>query len=324
MSNITYKLLPLSVSGTPAFTEATREELRVLLALVECGGRIDSVEELAALSHTTKARCSSALTLWEEEGVIRASSDLPTVTEEFEERISEGGIDEEPSEQVARTVRDEGLRGMLDEVASIMQKAALSTTDIKNISGIYSQYALSAEFIVTLAAYLAGKGKLTSVRLKNEAIRLADRGCDTLEELEKYIEDRESERGIDHEFRRVLGIYNRNLSQSEREYFKKWSDELGYSVSVVAEAYDVAVINTGKGSLPYMDKLLTAWHEAGCRTVAECKSKAAADRAEGRIKTTEKKRERSRTEPEKPRYGSFDINEAFQNALLRSYGDDEK
>jgi A/G-specific adenine glycosylase len=42
-----YKVNPLRVTGTDAFAEASAQELRVLLALVECGGKFESVEALA-------------------------------------------------------------------------------------------------------------------------------------------------------------------------------------------------------------------------------------------------------------------------------------
>lgn len=323
MSKIVYSIKLSGVSKKDVFVEASREELRVLLALIEKGGEVDSEEELAKIANATKARCISALTLWEAEGVIAKIDTRPTLSEEFEEKIREGEVDEELSVEVAKSIRDEGLAAMLDECAALMKKTTLSTNDIKNITALYTQYALSAEFIVTLSAYLAGKGKLTSVRLKNEAIKLASKECDTLEELEKYIEARESETGAYWEFRRALGIYNRNLSKSEKEYFRKWSEDFGYSISIVSEAYDIAVLNTGKGSLPYMDSLLTVWHEAGCTTVAECKAKSESDRSEKKSERTAKKA-KSKNEPETPRYGNFDINEAFKNALQRSYGEDEK
>ena len=129
----------------------------------------------------------------------------------------------------------------------------------------------------------------------------------------------EESSGAEWEFRRVLGIYGRNLSVSEKKYFKKWAEELGYSVAVVSEAYDIAVLNTksGRGDLRYMDSVLTAWHEAGCRTVSECRAKAEADRLTRESDKKEKKYTKSQAET--PRYGNFDIQKAFDDAVSRSF-----
>lgn len=316
-----YKISPLRVTGTDAFAEASREELRVLLALIECCGKFECVEDLAELAAVSKPRCSSALTLWEDSGVITERVDgAPMITEEFEERLTKDEIDERPSTEVADSIRDGNLKSAIDECATLMSLATMPTADVKNITALYTQYSLSPEYIVTLAAYLAEVGKLTVRNLCNQAIRLQGTGCDTVEALESYIQNKTAESDSDWEFRRIFGIYNRNLSQSERSYFKKWSEEYGFSVAIVSEAYDKAVLNTqnGRRYMQYMDTVLTAWHNAGCKTVAECLAQSEAEKP----KQEAPEKRQSRREAEKPRYGDFDVNEAFRLALERSYGKD--
>jgi DnaD/phage-associated family protein len=317
-----YKVNPLRVTGTDAFAEASAQELRVLLALVECGGKFESVEALAESAAVSKTRCSSALTLWEDGGVITERIDgAPIITEEFSERLTKDEIDERPSLEVADSIRDGNLKSAIDECATLMNLATMPTADVKNITALYTQYGLSPEYIVTLAAYLAEQGKLTARNLCNQAIRLDGTGCDTVEALESYIQNKATESDTDWEFRRIFGIYNRNLSQSERSYFKKWSEEYGFSTAIVSEAYDKAVMNTqnGRRYMQYMDTVLTAWYNAGCKTVAECLAQSEAEKP--KQETAEKRP--SRREAEKPRYGEFNVEDAFAKALMRSYGSEE-
>lgn len=316
-----YKVLPLRLSALPEFSEASCEELRVLLALVECEGRFESSESLAALAKVSKSRCTSAIAFWAEAGVITERIDgAPIITEEFAERLTKDEIDEAPSSEVADSIRDGNLKSAIDECTVLMELGTMPTADVKNITALYTQYALSPEYIVTLAAYLAGQGKLTARKLCNHAIRLQGSGCDSVEALESYIQNKESETDTDWEFRRIFGIYNRNLSQSERSYFKKWSEDYGFSVAIVSEAYDRAVMNTqnGRRYMQYMDTVLTSWYKAGCKTLSECIAQSEADKPKPQ---QEQKRTLSR-EPEKPRYGDFDVHEAFKLALERSYGAD--
>ena len=73
-----------------------------------------------------------------------------------------------------------------------------------------------------------------------------------------------------------------------------------------------------------MDTLLSAWHKAGCKTIEECRGANASHKAQGDSEANEKtQRKRTKTEPEKPRYGDFNVKEAFKHALSRSFGDDE-
>lgn len=321
MSKINFRTDSLSAIGNSALTEASREELRALVALIELGGVAEDEAVLAEAASISVARCKAALAFWEEAGVITPCGQ-PIIKDEFADRLVVGEIDEKPAVEVAASIRDESLACMIEECAALMGQACLSNSDVKNITALYTQYSLSAEYIVTLAAHLAGKGDLTARKLCNEAIRISGKGCDSVEALDAYIKDMEESCGAEWEFRRVLGIYGRNLSASEKRLFKKWSEEFGYSVGVVSEAYDIAVLNTktGRGDLRYMDSVLTAWYNAGCRTVNECRAKAEADKL---IRQSEKKdsKKYEKTKAQTPRYGNFDIQKAFDDAVNRSFGD---
>jgi DNA replication protein DnaD len=69
-----------------------------------------------------------------------------------------------------------------------------------------------------------------------------------------------------------------------------------------------------------MDKILTDWSEAGCKSTDECRRRfeeSKAERAKNFVGSKKATREAKRRTP---RYGDFDPNEAFKRALERSYG----
>ena len=312
-----YSVHTVSLTENPAFSEASREELRVLLTLISLEGAPADASDIARMSGVSGARCRAAIAFWEEAGVI-ASAPHSGIVEEFEERLLAGEIDEEPSVTVAATIRNEGLALLIEECAVIMGTPTLSQGEVKNLTALYSQYNLSPEYIVTLAAHLQGKGELTVRQLCNRAIALDKRGVCTPEQLEEYINNAET--GYEYEYRRIFGIYT-TPSKSQREYFKKWAEEFGYSAAIVTEAYDIAMLNTQKADMRYIDAVLSGWHEAGCRTVGECLAHTEAGKLE-RQKTQTKKTQKSK--PEAPRYGNFDVNEAFLNAVERSFGEKDE
>ncbi len=321
-----YKIHKLKVTDKDAFLEASLEELRVLLALIELDGKIDKPETLASLAKISKARASSALVFWQEAGVIHGPESVSTITEEFEERIRTGEILESDLVSVAKSIRSSELAGMISECAALMKRAALNSTEIKSITALYEQYSLSEEYIVTLAAYLAEGGRLTVTKLVNKAISLSEREIDTPKALEEYIVERESESEAEREFRKLFGIYGRAPSKTEKECFKRWSKDYGYFTDIVGEAYDIAVTSATRGHLKYADKLLTRWYEAGCRTLSECKERYLADEADKKEKKaaqTNQKTPSYQKKPEQKRYGTFDPKEAFMKALERSYGKKE-
>lgn len=325
MPRINYRVSRIRVIGSTAFSEASKEELRTLLALIELGGEAADVSELAEAALISTPRCKAALAFWEESGVIIPDDGNPTIVDEFEERLLEGEIDEVPAKQVASSIRDEGLKLMLDECAAFMKEACLQSGDVKILTALYTQYSLCPDFVLTLAAHMSRKGNLTARGLSNEAIRLQKKGIDNAVALDIYLAENEQTTGAEWEIRRLMGIYNRNLSTTEHELFKKWTEEFEYSIGIISEAYDIAVLNTqsGRGDLRYMDSILTSWHDAGCKTVSDCREKIEKEKLKRTSEKSAQKRQKS--VPEKPRYGNFDINEAFNNAVARSFGgsDDE-
>ena len=303
----------------PAFLEASREELRVLLALL--ANDTLGADEIALICGISRARASSAIMFWRELESSDANSE-PTITEEFEERLRQGELEEEASKKVAKDIRDFELKGIIEECARLMNKAVLSTSEIKKIAALRTQYALSDEYILVLAAHLADKNKLTTPRLVDEALKLAGKEIDTVEALENHIKICESENGILRELKNVLSIGGRNLSPREKELLTKWSKDYGYFTEIVTFAYNICVDNTTRVSLSYIDRVLTTWYEAGCRTISECRKKS--EEIKFDFSKKREKKDSAKKTAEKPRFGDFDVKDAFKKALERSCGNNDK
>ena len=92
----------LKLLENEAFLEASRDELRVLVALF--AKKELSADELSVICGISRARASSAMNFWQELGVLSDES-APTITEEFEDRLRRGEILEEPSKKVAADIR---------------------------------------------------------------------------------------------------------------------------------------------------------------------------------------------------------------------------
>ncbi len=316
-----YKIIPISVSSKEAFKEASREELRALIVLIECEGRPKSIEEFAERAGISKARASASLVLWEEAGVIAPVSDVPTITEEFERRLEAGEIEEITAKDAARSIRSAGLADMISECARMLGRATLNTTEIKKLTALSEQYSLSPEYILTLASHMAKKGTLNLSRLVDKAIKFSNDGIYDVSPLEAHLADIENESEIEKNYRILFGIYHRALSKTEKESFRKWSRDYGYFTDIVGEAYDIVVSRYKTNYVQRTDELLTHWYESGCKTLSQCRAKHDADMAEKKAKA-EKERQAKKpyAKPQKERYGDFDVEDAFLKALNRSYG----
>ncbi len=66
----------------------------------------------------------------------------------------------------------------------------------------------------------------------------------------------------------VMGISNRHLASGEEQFFAKWTDELHMSREMILLAHEYCLMQTGKLSFPYMDKILERWAKDGITTTA--------------------------------------------------------
>ena len=311
----------LSITESPVFEEASREELRVLLALIERGFKVADEDELAAVAKVTRARASSTLTLLLGEGIIEECDlDVPKITYEFDPATS--NEKEETSKTVAANIRDNSLSSMIDACTKLLGKTTLPTTEIKKLASLNTSLELSEEYVVALASYLFERDALTVTRLVSTASRLVDDGITTATTLTEYLEGKRREDSYTASMRSIFGIWGRNLSPTELKYFKKWQSEFSFTSDIVEYAYGIATESIAKLDYKYINAILTRWHEAGCKTIDEILEYEKHSKAEKENKKSLGHRPRPKAQTEAPKYGNFDPREALAAALSRSYGDD--
>ena len=315
------------LEGREEFSEASREELRTLIAVISEAGVPTTYEKLSELAGVSLARAKSAVALWEELGVIKRVDELAFVTDEFtvkEETLT--------AKAASKTIRDENLKELFDECAVLlMRPEGLSGDEVKLLSALVSEGGLSAEYIAGLIAYMAEKQrekqkKLTVKEVVRKAESLLEKGIDTLEGLEIYIISKDSEAKGEWEYRRVIGLFGREPSDAERDAFRRWSSEYCYSTAIIKAAYNIACMNINVNSNPvaYMDKIIGSWYNAGCRTVEECLAEHERGKAENQVKEMQRRPAGKKTlEAEKPKFSDFDSEDALKRALERSYGTED-
>ena len=319
MTEGTFKVNLAGITGLDCFREASKDELKILVALIAAKGEEISVDALSEKLGISRARVMACITLFEESGVIAKCDDglLAEVEYEFEPTKDK----KDSSLEVARSIRENDLYELNAEMENIFEKT-LEAREIERITSLYTKKGLSPEYILTLAAYLKDHRQVLTVEsIVREANKLIANGTDTLEELEMYVKEKNEEIAGEMEMRRLFGIYGRTLTKTEREHFKRWMHEYGYSVNIIGEAYDVTVAAINKISLPYINSILTEWHAAGCSTIEECRAKINT-RKHDNAKNVNNSSQKPKKTPtaEIPKYSNFNSEDALLRALERSYG----
>lgn len=326
MTEATFKVNLKGIKNRDCFREASKDELKILVAIIASEGEELSVDALSDELGISRARIKACITLFEESGVITRCEDglLAEVEYEFEPTKKDKQNARDGSLEVARSIRENDLYELNTEMENIFEKT-LEAREIERITSLYTKKGLSPEYILTLTAFLKDNRQVLTVEcIVREANKLVANGTDTLEELEIYIKAKNEEIAGEMEMRRLFGIYGRTLTKTEREHFKRWMHEYGYSVNIIGEAYDVTVAAINKMSLSYINSILTEWHAQGCKTLEECRAKINTRKYDNAKNANNNVQKTKKTiTAETPKYADFNSEDALLRALERSYGDSE-
>ncbi len=325
MAAYTYKASIDALTSSSVFKEASADELRVLLTVISLGEDYPDAERISHISGVSLSRTKAAITLFEAEGILQKCDTSPTarVIYEFESKENEDDGFIPGAKATAAEIRDRELSEMFRELEKLLEKS-LSYTENGRIALLVTELSLTPHYILTLAAHLCAVRKTVTVAsLCREARSLQDKGIVTLEELEAYTERNAREIGSIIELRRMFGIYGRALTPNENETLLSWLYQLEYSFPVIGEAYDICVAATGKYSYKYIDKVLKKWHEAGVKTLNDCRTYTDTHKEDFIVGDKRSIKKSKPAEADVPKYAEFNSEDALLKALARSYGDGE-
>ena len=159
------------------------------------------------------------------------------------------------------------LRDMLAVSEELLQKP-LNPSEMETLYWFYDGLGLSPEAILMLIEYCVSKGKPRLSYAEKVALSWCERGLVTPEDISRYLRD--SERA-DEDIKYIadkMGIGGRPLASGEEQYFSKWLGEFNMSREMILLAHEYCLMQTGKLSFPYIDKILERWHNDGIFTTA--------------------------------------------------------
>lgn len=171
---------------------------------------------------------------------------------------------------------DTDFKTLYGEVQRLLGRT-LNTEELKILLGFNRYLGLPNEVISVLVCWCKERnrqrGNLRNPSLRSiekEAYYWAEQGIDSLEEAAAFIRARNLKNSRTEKLKAMLQIRGRNLTPGEQRYADSWLD-MGFEETVLAEAYERTCLNTGSLNWPYMNRILTRWHEAGLHTMEAIK-----------------------------------------------------
>lgn len=157
--------------------------------------------------------------------------------------------------------------------AEVLLNRPLSLSDLNILYDLYSDLGLPPEVILMIIEHCVSLDKRSMRYVRSVAESWAEAGIRTMEQVSAHLATLETSDRLKRRFKKLLKFYNRDFSDTELAYLKRWSEDLALSDEFIKDAYEKTVMQTGKVSFKYMDAILTDWHENG-RSAAQTAAKA--------------------------------------------------
>lgn len=298
-------VLNLPVAALDRLATADEAELKVLIALGDVGIRAAlDVESLAERLSLTPEAVEGALQFWRGAGVLKksalksASADpksaendapvsqpakepaptysepVPAKTEAPKASVtivrSDDGMPHYTAEEIQRIFSENGeLSGMIDECQNIFGKI-FNPTEVNKLMALSEYFRLDCEYILLLCYYCKKIGKASVPYLDKLARSLYNEGIDNVDALGDRLGELEAAADLGSYYRTLSGAGKRSFTERENKFLAQWA-KWNISPEMLKLAYEVAVDSTGAPSMPYTNKVLSNWKEAGYTTVEQVK-----------------------------------------------------
>ena len=239
---------------------AANGDAALLYLYARSGADVSRAEEAL---HMTESRCSCAvatlrqLGLWAQDQKSHAfAGERPQYSE---------------SDVLDAMHADDSFRMLYGEVQRLLGRT-LNTEELKILLGFVRYLGLPAEVVCVLVCYCKDRARQRgslrnpSLRtLEKEAYAWAEQGIDTIEEASAYIQNQNLRFTRMANLMRLLQIRGRSLTPAEERYAQSWLD-MDFDNEAISMAYERTCLNTGGLKWPYMNGILTRWHQAGLHT----------------------------------------------------------
>jgi len=259
-----YGMTSIPTQALAYINEAPGDYLRILLLLFSENSFLAS-EEIANKLSIPILNVDDSIRYWAEKGILILPKD----------NVDEKLIFKKPSassitsEELTEAFDSDPQTRLLFENAELLYGRPLKPLERRNLLYILQNTLLPVDVILMIIDFCVRMDKLSPRYLLSVCEDWADRNINSHELAEEQIqfltEKTERERLIVSCF----GIHNRRLTKKESDYIEKWFCEYDYSISMIQKAYEKTVDAIGKLSFPYLNKILTSWHNDGIKTPEE-------------------------------------------------------
>ena len=245
------------------FHKLSSIDLKVILLIFKNSNKHYSINLLSNLLNEDETEVKKSLNNWITKGILTEASTgtIPAdavVLSKFTQ----------PHTTTIKSAQSAELSFLLESMESKL-KRPITSVEHKSIIHILEYIKSPADVIMMAIEYCVSVDKVNARYIEKVCASWADNGITTHELAEQYFTLMKSSKTNEDTIKKVFGIQDRNLIDSEREHISRWFNEFKFSIEIIKLAYEKTVGAINKLSFPYLNKILLSWSEKGYKTLEE-------------------------------------------------------
>ncbi|WP_024859593.1 DnaD domain protein [Ruminococcus flavefaciens] len=265
---------------------ATGGQIKVLLYLLRCSGKMCSAEDISSNTGVSPEEAEEAVLFWQQANVLSpqansAPAPVPSLMEQPVTNRSEAA----PAQKSTEPAPDHKVNLSGQEIAAIMKDSqdirelftiaenilgTLKNSQMNSIIWMYDHLGLKKEVIITLISYCTSIEKTNTAYIEKIASVWAENDINTMaaaqDEIQRLSASRDYISGIMRAFEMT-----RRPTTKQTELIQQWKNA-GFSVELLRYAYEKTVERIDKLNFDYINKILLSWRDSGFATVQDVKN----------------------------------------------------
>lgn len=228
--------------------------LKVIMLIFRHSYKHYSESLIANLLKLSEREVSEAIAFWSTKGILAITVQQHT----------EAVVLPQPQPVAVHDKRE--LSFLLQCMEGLLQRP-VTAVEQKSVIHILEYIKLPADVVLMAIDYCVTAGKMNARYLEKLCSSWADKGITSHDVAEKYLAMIKQSKQREQQIKQMLGIDNRALTDSENAAMIRWINEYKFTNEMIKLAFEKTVAATGKVAFPYMNKILSNWHELGYTTI---------------------------------------------------------
>lgn len=283
---MTYNINPAIFSSTyaiPTFVAdkylkiATHNQLKVLLYLMRNLSSGIEPDKIAAALSLDESETFDALTFWQQCGILVGTAPKQ---DEPKQIIVKTALPSR-TDVIKRGLEDKQLMFLLRE-AQLKFGRNLKQNESQLLVSLYDDHGMDPSVLLFLLGYASREGKCNLSFVKKTATEWLNAGVQSVMDAENQVAQSAKQNLAWSVVQNAFGIERRKPSAKELELSNLWINEWNLTSDLLKAAYDACVDAKSKFSMPYVAKIIEAWHKDGITTPSQIADKKQKSKTNGK------------------------------------------